>query len=136
MVPKKGLEPPRCYSLVPETSASTNSATWAGENLKEEGFYIKTDKTSATLLTEMEGVVAGHRDGHGFVTADDGREAYLPPNEMRAVLHRDRVHVRIVRLDRRGRPEGRVLDIISRSKQPIIGRLLNENGLWLVAPED
>ena len=136
MVPKKGLEPPRCYSLVPETSASTNSATWAGENLKEEGFYIKTDKTSATLLTEMEGVVAGHRDGHGFVTADDGREAFLPPNEMRAVLHRDRVSVRIVRLDRRGRPEARVLDIISRSKQPIIGRLLNENGLWLVAPED
>ena len=29
MVPRKGLEPPRCYSLVPETSASTNSATWA-----------------------------------------------------------------------------------------------------------
>jgi hypothetical protein len=28
-VPRKGLEPPRCYSLVPETSASTNSATWA-----------------------------------------------------------------------------------------------------------
>ena len=29
LVPRKGLEPPRCYSLVPETSASTNSATWA-----------------------------------------------------------------------------------------------------------
>ena len=29
MVPRKGLEPPRSYSLVPETSASTNSATWA-----------------------------------------------------------------------------------------------------------
>ena len=29
MVPRKGLEPPRYYSLVPETSASTNSATWA-----------------------------------------------------------------------------------------------------------
>src|SRR5437660_10778764 len=31
MVPGRGLEPPRCYSLVPETSASTNSATRAGE---------------------------------------------------------------------------------------------------------
>ena len=29
LVPRRGLEPPRCYSLVPETSASTNSATWA-----------------------------------------------------------------------------------------------------------
>ncbi len=29
MVPKRGLEPPRFYPLVPETSASTNSATSA-----------------------------------------------------------------------------------------------------------
>ncbi|MFM2325709.1 MAG: ribonuclease, partial [Pseudomonadota bacterium] len=79
----------------------------------------------------------GHRDGHGFVIPDDGRpDVYLPPNEMRAVLHKDRVKVRIARLDRRGRPEGRVVEIIERSNQPIIGRLLQENGVWLVAPED
>ena len=55
---------------------------------------------------------------------------------MRAVLHKDRVKVRIVRSDRKGRPEGRVVEIIERSKQPIIGRLLQESGVWLVAPED
>ena len=55
---------------------------------------------------------------------------------MRAVLHKDRVKARIVRSDRKGRPEGRVVEIIERSAQPIIGRLLHEGGVWLVAPED
>ena len=79
----------------------------------------------------------GHRDGHGFVVRDDGLpDIYLPPGEMRAALHRDRVLARVVRQDRRGRPEGRVLQITARSPHPIIGRLLVEGGNWLVAPED
>jgi len=82
-------------------------------------------------------VVSGHRDGHGFVVRDDGQpDIYLPPNEMRAVLHKDRVKARVVRYDRKGRPEGRVTEIIQRSSAPIIGRLLQESGVWLVAPED
>ena len=52
------------------------------------------------------------------------------------MLHGDRARVRIVRYDRKGRPEGRVLDILERRKAPIIGRLLHESGIWLVAPED
>ncbi len=79
----------------------------------------------------------GHRDGHGFVHRDDGEAAiYLPPQEMRSVMHRDRVRVRVLRIDRRGRPEGRVLDILERRRAPVIGRLLHEAGHWLVAPED
>ncbi|OYU44365.1 MAG: ribonuclease R, partial [Burkholderiales bacterium PBB4] len=89
------------------------------------------------LLDEIEGIVQGHRDGHGFVSRDDGGpDIYLPPNEMRAVLHKDRVKARIVRSDRKGRPEGRIVEIVERSSQPIIGRLLQEGGVWLVAPED
>lgn len=55
---------------------------------------------------------------------------------MRAVLHKDRVKARIVRHDRKNRPEGRVTEILERSSNPIIGRLLQESGVWLVAPED
>jgi len=55
---------------------------------------------------------------------------------MRAVLHKDRVKVRIVRQDRKGRPEGRVVEIVERPPHPIIGRLLHESGIWIVAPED
>lgn len=89
------------------------------------------------MLAEFEGTVSGHRDGHGFVLRDDGEaDIYLPPNEMRAVLHKDRVKARIVRHDRKNRPEGRVTEIVERSSNPIIGRLLQESGVWLVAPED
>jgi ribonuclease R len=88
-------------------------------------------------MGEFEGRVEGHRDGHGFVVPDNGDPSiYLAPQEMRSVLHKDRVRVRVLRYDRKGRPEGRVLDILERRKTPIIGRLLHEGGQWLVAPED
>ena len=103
--------------------------------------YIKKNHSESSVakvsLDEIEGTVQGHRDGHGFVLRDDGQpDIYLPANEMRAVLHKDRVRVRIARQDRRGRPEGRVVEILERPPQPIIGRLLQESGVWLVAPED
>jgi ribonuclease R len=108
---------------------------------QEKRIFIKTAQahtaSSGGLLAEFEGSVSGHRDGHGFVLRDDGEaDIYLPPNEMRAVLHKDRVKARIVRHDRKNRPEGRVTEIIERSSNPIIGRLLQEGGVWLVAPED
>ncbi len=106
-------------------------------HFRKERHCIKNSAHTSGLLEEFEGTVAGHRDGHGFVQRDDGApDIFLPPNEMRAVLHRDRVKARVVRFDRKGRPEGRVVEILERSKQPIIGRLLQESGVWLVAPED
>jgi ribonuclease R len=106
-------------------------------------FIIKTNSLNppnpigAELMSEVEGVVQGHRDGHGFVVRDDRLpDLYLSPQEMRAVLHGDRVKARVIRYDRKGRPEGRVLEILERKRAPIIGRLLHESGIWLVAPED
>jgi ribonuclease R len=89
-------------------------------------------------MSEVEGTVQGHRDGHGFVVREGAADPdiYLSPQEMRSVLHRDRVRVRVVRYDRKGRPEGQVLEIVERRKSPLIGRLLHEGGVWLVAPED
>ncbi|OWQ93914.1 ribonuclease R [Roseateles aquatilis] len=89
------------------------------------------------LTGELEGTVQGHRDGHGFLMPDDGQpDVYLSSQEMHAVMHGDRLRVRVVRQDKRGRSEGRVLEILERRKKPIIGRLLLESGIWLVAPED
>ena len=103
----------------------------------KEKIYPSVPHDAAAVSAEVEGRVEGHRDGHGFVVRDDGEPSiYLAPQDMRSVLHRDRVRVRVLRLDRKGRPEGRVLDIVERRKAPIIGRLLHEAGQWIVAPED
>ena len=141
LVPRKGLEPPRSYPLVPETSASTNSATWASQATTDFIIKATSSKTPASigteLMAEVEGTVFGHRDGHGFLVREGALpDVFLAPQEMRSVLHRDRVKARIIRYDKKGRPEGRVLEILDRKKAPIIGRLLHESGIWLVAPED
>ncbi len=86
---------------------------------------------------ERTGIVQGHRDGFGFVIPDDGQlDIFLSEREMARVMHGDRVIVRIAGTDRKGRPEGQISDVLQRANQFVIGRLLNENGVLIVAPED
>lgn len=91
----------------------------------------------AHLSNFIEGRVSGHREGYGFLLPEDGSEdIFLPEKEMQKVLHGDRVQVRVVGTDRRGRPEGSIVEVISRANTHVIGRLLNENGAWIIVPED
>jgi ribonuclease R len=55
---------------------------------------------------------------------------------MREVLHGDRVMVRVAGLDRRGRPEGKLVEVLERANTRIVGRVLVENGVTLVVPEN
>ena len=83
------------------------------------------------------GTVQGHRDGFGFVIPDDGLDdIFLSEREMGRVMHGDRVKIRVIGTDRRGRPEGQISEVIDRANKHVIGRLLNENGVLIVAPED
>lgn len=110
-------------------------------NAMERDGQIKQDKSGNYTLANQDHLITGrvssHRDGYGFLTPDDGSEdLFLPEREMQRVLHGDRVTARIVGTDRRGRLEGGILEILERANTHIIGRLLNENGVWIVAPED
>ncbi len=97
-----------------------------------------TKQTSLSAKKEDRlGTVQGHRDGFGFVIPDDGKEdIFLTEREMSRVMHGDRVKVRILGTDRRGRPEGQISEVVERANRFVIGRLLNENGVLIVAPED
>ncbi|WP_230027682.1 ribonuclease R [Massilia sp. Bi118] len=96
------------------------------------GQYALTDHSSF-----VSGRVSAHRDGYGFVIPDEpGDDLFLPDKEMQKVLHGDKVLARVVGTDRRGRPEGTIVEVTERANTHIIGRLLQENGVWIVAPED
>jgi ribonuclease R len=110
-------------------------------NAMERDGQIKPDRNGhfqlANLSNFIEGRVSSHRDGFGFLIPDDGGDdIFLPEKEMQKVLHGDRVQARIVGTDRRGRPEGTIVEVVARANSHVIGRLLNENGVWVVAPED
>jgi ribonuclease R len=85
----------------------------------------------------LSGQVQGHRDGFGFLIRDDGgQDLVLSEHEMSKVLHGDRVLARITGTDRRGRPEGEIVEVIERRTNKLVGRLLNERGVMIVVPED
>ncbi|OGB23426.1 MAG: ribonuclease R [Burkholderiales bacterium RIFCSPLOWO2_02_FULL_57_36] len=110
-------------------------------NAMERDGQIKPNRSGhyqlAHLPNFIEGRVSSHRDGYGFLIPDDGGDdVFLPEKEMQKVLHGDRVQARIVGTDRRGRPEGTIVEVVTRANSHVIGRLLNENGAWIIVPED
>jgi ribonuclease R len=110
-------------------------------NAMERDGQIKPNRSGDYQLAHqanfIEGRVSGHREGYGFLIPDDsGDDIFLPEKEMQKVLNGDRVRIRIVGTDRRGRPEGSIVEVVERANTHVIGRLLNENGAWIVAPED
>jgi ribonuclease R len=110
-------------------------------NAMERDGQLRADISGHYSLMDHSGFVAGrvsaHRDGYGFVIPDDASgDLFLNDKEMQKVLNGDRVLARVTGTDRRGRPEGTIVEVVDRGNTHVIGRLLNEGGVWVVSPED
>jgi ribonuclease R len=91
----------------------------------------------AKRISLLAGRVEGHPDGHGFLVPDDGSASvFLPPAEMREVIHGDRAAVRVSGRDHRGRPQGTVVEVLERANRRIVGRMHTEHGVMFLVPED
>ncbi|HET7364904.1 MAG TPA: ribonuclease R [Burkholderiales bacterium] len=91
----------------------------------------------ARRIALVAGRVEGHPDGHGFLIPDEGGATiYLPPHEMRSLMHGDRAAARVAGSDARGRPVGTLVDVLERAKRRIVGRLHDEHGVLVLVPED
>ncbi|HZT76528.1 MAG TPA: ribonuclease R [Vicinamibacterales bacterium] len=82
-----------------------------------------------------------HPAGYGFVTPerplDNGGDIYISGQLMNEAMHGDRVVVRIERIKEGGRAEGRIIRILERANEWIVGRYdRDENGMGYVVPFD
>ncbi len=88
-------------------------------------------------LDLIRGKVQGHPDGFGFVTPDEGGEdLFLSPKEMHQVLHGDRVLVRVSGIDRRGRREGKIVEVLEHGLKTVVGRYYQEHGVGFLVAEN
>ncbi len=82
-----------------------------------------------------------HPAGYGFVAPErpleNGGDIYISGQLMNEAMHGDRVVVRIERIKEGGRAEGRIIRILERANEWIVGRYdRDENGMGYVVPFD
>ena len=108
--------------------------------MERDGEIMRNRRDAICVLAKLDlvrGRVQGHPDGFGFLVRDDGGpDLYLGPKEMRELLHGDRAVCRIAGTDRRGRPEGRVVEVLERGQKRVVGRLHRQHGVLFVTPAD
>ena len=92
----------------------------------------------AAQMDLIPGVVIANPDGFGFLRPDSGGgdDLFLPPFEMRKVMHGDRVLGSVTNVDRRGRREGAIVEVLERRLNRLIGRYTIEAGISYVVPDD
>ena len=85
----------------------------------------------------IAGRVIAHPNGFGFLVPDKGGDdLFLAAHEMHAVMHGDRIVVREIGFDRRGRREGTVVEILERGMHHVVGRIFIEAGMGFVMADN
>lgn len=105
-----------------------------------DGQIGRNRRNTYGLLEKMRlipGRVLGHKDGFGFLTPDDGeKDLFLSAKEMRLVFPGDRVVVREGFADRRGRKEGKIVEVLAHNTTRLVGRYFEEQGIAFVRPDN
>jgi len=88
------------------------------------------------------GRLSMHRDGYGFVTPEDGAprglagDIFINPREIGDAMHGDRVLVDLTSVRPDGRGEGRILRVIGRAHETVVGVFHHGDRYNFVRPID
>ena len=108
--------------------------------MERDGQIMRNRKRDICVVDKLDlvkGKVQGHPDGFGFLIPEDGSpDMFLSEKEMHQVLHGDVVMVRQSGVDRRGRPEAKIVEVLERANNRVVGRLFEEHGIHFVVAEN
>jgi len=108
--------------------------------MERDGQLIRNRRNGYGLLDKMElvrGYVIAHADGFGFLVPDDASgDLFLSARQMRQLIHGDRVVARVSGIDKKGRREGRVVEVLERNTSRIVGRFVVDVGVGFVTPDN
>jgi ribonuclease R len=109
--------------------------------LEARGLVVRTGGERLTLPARLDlvaGRLQGNPAGFAFCLPDDPAEehVYVPATRVRPAMHGDRVLVRVERLHRRGRPEGRVVKVLERGTTRIVGVFRRGRTTGVVVPQE
>jgi ribonuclease R len=108
--------------------------------MERDGQLLRNRKNAYGVVSKMNlitGRITGHPDGYGFLIPDEGGDdLFLNDREMRVALHGDRAIARITGIDRRGRKEGAIVEVIKHSNDRIVGRLFVDAGISFLIPNN
>ncbi len=108
--------------------------------MARDGQLISNRRGVYGLVDRMElikGRVHGNKDGYGFfIPADGSGDLVLPNTEMQKVFDGDIVLARVSGVDRRGRKEAMIFEVLERRSNQIVGRYCWEQGFGVVVPDN
>src|ERR1700730_1148733 len=116
--------------------------------LERSGEIARIRKNRYVLPAEADlvtGTLSIHQPGYGFLIIETPGEPdiFIAAENTGTAMHGDRVVARITRdeayaraKDRRGRQEGRVIRILERARDTIVGTLQHSRNFYYVVPDD
>lgn len=144
LLERKGV-PSKIEDLANELSVTDEEYEFFERRLKamaRDGQVLINRRGAVCAADKLELVrcrVEAHKDGFGFAVplekTGEG-DFVLYERQMRGVMHGDIVTVRPAGIDRRGRREGTVLDIVERAQVQVVGRFYIDRGIAILEAED
>lgn len=108
--------------------------------MERDGQAVRNRRYAYGALDKMnliKGRVIGHPEGFGFVVPrEGGGDLFLSSRQMRRVMDGDEVLVRVSGMDRRGRQEGSIVEVVEHRTTTLVGRFFKESGIHFVRPDN